>query len=143
MAMKKQRAARGPSPAVKVRARGIHERLAEAIPDPHVELHFDDPWQLLVAVILSAQSTDKMVNRVMPELLSRWKTPEALAHAKQEELQDVIKSTGFFRNKAKSIRAMSAMLVERFGGKVPRTMDELLDLPGVARKTANVVLGAA
>lgn len=134
---------RRPSPAVQRRAAEIRERLAQAIPTPHVELRFGDPWQLLVAVILSAQSTDKMVNRVMPQLLERWPTPAALAQAPQPDVEEVIRSTGFFRNKAKAIRGASQVLVERFGGRVPRTMEELLELPGVARKTANVVLGAA
>lgn len=132
-----------PSPKLREKAESIHERLARAIPSPHVELHFDSPWQLLVAVILSAQSTDRMVNKVMPELLRRWSTPAALAAASQEEVEQVITSTGFFRNKAKALRGMSAMLVERHGGEVPRTLEALIELPGVARKTANVVLGAA
>jgi endonuclease III len=119
------------------------ERLQRAIPDPHVELHFRDPWQLLVAVILSAQSTDRMVNLVTPEIFRRWPTPVALAAAAQEDVEVVVKSTGFFRNKAKAIRGASQMLVERFGGAVPRTLAELVEVPGVARKTANVVLGAA
>ncbi|HEU4578101.1 MAG TPA: endonuclease III [Polyangiaceae bacterium] len=119
------------------------ERIQRAIPDPHVELRFEDPWQLLIAVILSAQSTDRMVNLVTPEVFRRWPTPAALAAAPQEEVEVVVKSTGFFRNKAKAIRGASQMLVERFGGAVPRTLAELIEVPGVARKTANVVLGAA
>jgi endonuclease-3 len=119
------------------------ERLAAAVPDPHVELGFENPWQLLIAVILSAQSTDRNVNRVTPELFRRWPTPEALGAAAQEEVEVVVKSTGFFRNKAKAIRGASRLLVERFGGQVPRTIEELIQVPGVARKTANVVLGAA
>jgi endonuclease-3 len=119
------------------------ERIQRAIPDPHVELHFQSPWQLLVAVILSAQSTDRTVNVVTPELFRRWPTPEALAAAAQEDVEVVVKSTGFFRNKAKAIRGASKMLVERFAGAVPRTLAELVEVPGVARKTANVVLGAA
>ncbi|HVZ31755.1 MAG TPA: hypothetical protein VG963_04975, partial [Polyangiaceae bacterium] len=119
------------------------ERFAAAIPDPHVELAFADPWQLLIAVILSAQSTDRNVNRVTPVLFRRWPTPAALAQAPQEEVEAVVKSTGFFRVKAKSIRGASQLLEERFGGRVPRTLDELIQVPGVARKTANVVLGAA
>lgn len=119
------------------------ERLERAIPRPHVELAFGDPWQLLVAVILSAQSTDKRVNLVTPGLFRRWPTPQALAEAEPAEVEEVIKSTGFFRNKTKAIRGASAMLVERFGGEVPRSMPELLEVPGVARKTANVVLGSA
>ncbi|MEY4546095.1 MAG: hypothetical protein RL685_2290 [Pseudomonadota bacterium] len=119
------------------------ERLQAAIPDPHVELHFRDPWQLMVAVILSAQSTDRTVNLVTPEVFRRWPTPAALADAAQEEVELVVKSTGFFRNKAKAIRGASRMLIERFAGSVPRTLEELVEVPGVARKTANVVLGAA
>jgi len=118
-------------------------RIDKAIPNPHVELRFDSPWQLLIAVILSAQSTDRMVNLVTPEIFRRWPTPEALAAAPQEEVEVVVKSTGFFRNKAKAIRGASQMLVERFGSAVPRTLAELVEVPGVARKTANVVLGAA
>ncbi len=122
---------------------GVLQRLARAIPSPHVELKFESPWQLLVAVILSAQSTDRTINRVTPELFRRWPTPAALAAASQEEVEEVVKSTGFFRNKAKAIRGASQMLVDRFGGQVPRTMDEILEVPGVARKTGNVVLGTA
>jgi endonuclease III len=138
-----QRPARGPTPRLREKAAEIHERLAAENPEPHVELRFDTPWQLLVAVILSAQSTDRMVNRVMPEVLRRWPTPAALGAAAQAEVEEVIHSTGFFRNKAKAIREASRILAERFGGEVPRTMEELLELPGVARKTANVVLGTA
>lgn len=119
------------------------ERIRHAIPDPHVELHFESPWQLLVAVILSAQSTDRTVNVVTPEVFRRWPTPEALAAAAQADVEVVVKSTGFFRNKAKAIRGASQMLVDRFGSAVPRTLAELVEVPGVARKTANVVLGAA
>ncbi|MGQ0508552.1 MAG: endonuclease III [Myxococcaceae bacterium] len=121
----------------------VLERLAAAIPDPHVELKFDNPWQLLIAVILSAQSTDRTINRVTPELFRRWPTPQALGDAPQEDVEEVVKASGFFRNKAKSIRGASKLLADRFGGKVPKTMDELLEVPGVARKTANVVLGTA
>lgn len=143
MAAKKRPTIRKSSPRVRERAKEVHERLARAIPEPHVELRFGDAWQLLVAVILSAQSTDKTINQVLPQLVKRWPTPAALAGAAQEEVEEVVKSTGFFRNKAKAIREMSRMLVDRFGGQVPRTMEELTELPGVARKTANVVLGAA
>jgi endonuclease III len=118
-------------------------RLARAIQHPHVELAFGDPWQLLVAVILSAQSTDRRVNQVTPEVFRRWPDPAALAAADRAEVEEVIKSTGFFRNKTKAIVGASALLVERFGGRVPRSMEELLEVPGVARKTANVVLGSA
>jgi endonuclease-3 len=143
VAKKLAKAVRGPSPKRREQAAQVGERLGKAIPTPHVELHFTDPWRLLVAVILSAQSTDKMVNRVTPEVFKRWPAPERLAAAPQEQVEEVIKSTGFFRNKSKSIREMSRMIAERFGGTVPRTIEEMLELPGVARKTANVVLGAA
>jgi endonuclease III len=122
----------------------VLERLSAAIEHPHVELAFDgDPWKLLVAVILSAQSTDRRVNQVTPEVFRRWPSPAALAAAASAEVEVVIKSTGFFRNKTKAIIGASQMLVERFGGEVPRQIDELVEVPGVARKTANVVLGAA
>ncbi len=123
--------------------RELLERLAAAIPKPHVELAFASPWQLLIAVILSAQSTDRRVNLVTPEVFRRWPDPAALAAAAPEEVEEVIKSTGFFRNKTRAIIGASAMLCERFGGQVPTGMPELLLVPGVARKTANVVLGGA
>ncbi|MCI0673799.1 MAG: endonuclease III [Myxococcaceae bacterium] len=143
MAARKQQRVRAPTARMREKAEALHERMAAMIPDPHVELHFGNPWQLLVAVILSAQSTDKMVNKVMPELLKRWPTAAALGAATQAEVEEVVRPTGFFRNKAKAIRETSRILAERFGGQVPRTMEEMLELPGVARKTANVVLGAA
>ena len=140
------RAARGKTRAVQQRAaapESVLERLTLAIPRPHVELAFATPWQLLVAVILSAQSTDRRVNQVTPEVFQRWPSPAALAGADPAEVEEVIKSTGFCRNKTRAIIGASAMLLERFGGEVPRTLDELVTVPGVARKTANVVLGAA
>jgi endonuclease-3 len=121
----------------------VLERLTRAIPRPHVELAFNDPWQLLVAVILSAQSTDRRVNQVTPEVFRRWPNPAALASAAPAEVEEVIKSTGFFRNKTKAIIGASALINERFAGQVPRSMPEMLEVPGVARKTANVVLGSA
>jgi endonuclease-3 len=123
--------------------RELRTRLAAAIPEPRCELDHQSPWQLVVATILSAQSTDRTVNAVTPALFARWPTPRALADAPQEEVERAVHRTGFFRNKAKSIRAAAAMVAGEFGGEVPRTMDELLRLPGVARKTANVVLGTA
>jgi endonuclease-3 len=108
-----------------------------------VELLFQDPWQLLVAVILSAQSTDRRVNLVTPDLFRRWSTPAELAAAPPDQVEEVIKSTGFFRNKTKAVQSASRLVAERFGGEVPRSMPELLELPGVARKTANVILGSA
>ena len=106
-------------------------------------LTHDGPFQLLAATILSAQCTDKIVNTVTPTLFARFPTPAALAAAEPAELERLIHSTGFYRNKAKNLIGMARGLVERFGGEVPRTMGELLSLPGVARKTANVVLGTA
>lgn len=124
-------------------AAAVLQRFERAIPAPHVELAFSDPWQLLVATIMAAQSTDRTVNRITPLLFERWPTPAALAASDVDEVEALIKPTGFFRNKTKSIRGASQLLVDRFDGKVPRTMPELLEVPGVARKTANVVLGAA
>jgi endonuclease III len=139
----KKGARRGPARARRAEPSAVLERLSKAIPEPHVELAFRDPWQLLVAVILSAQSTDRRVNQVTPVVFERWPNPRALASAAPAEVEEVIKSTGFFRNKTKAIIGASAMLTERFEGRVPASMDEMLELPGVARKTANVVLGAA
>lgn len=113
------------------------------MPEPICELDHQDAWQLLIATILSAQSTDKMVNAVTPELFRHYPTPLALAQAPIADVERLIKSTGFFRNKAKSIIGASAQIVEQHDGVVPRSLDELVKLPGVARKTANVVLGTA
>lgn len=123
--------------------RTLRERLAKALPEPRCELEHADAWQLLVATILSAQSTDARVNLVTPALFARFPTPAALGAASQEDVEALVKSTGFFRNKARAIRETSQVLVERFGGQVPRRMEELLTLRGVARKTANLVLGTA
>ncbi len=131
------------SPEQKERAQALAKRLMAAIPTAVVELDFEDPWQLLLATILSAQSTDKTVNRVAPGLFARFPNPAALAAAEPAEVEDLIHATGFFRNKAKSIQGASRMIVEEYGGEVPRTMAELIKLPGVARKTANVVMGKA
>jgi len=136
-----------PSPAAKkskyLRAEQIFTRLQAAYPDAKCALDHTNPLQLLVATILSAQSTDKLVNTVTPALFKKYKTAEAFAKADTSELESMIHSTGFFRNKAKSIQGAARLLVGEFGGTVPDTMDELLKLPGVARKTANVVLGVA
>lgn len=121
----------------------VYERLAARYPDAHCELDFQTPWQLLVATILSAQCTDQRVNMVTPGLFQAYPTPAAMAAAPQEAIEEIIRSTGFFRNKAKNIIAMSGALVDRHGGSVPASMDELVVLPGVGRKTANVVLGNA
>jgi endonuclease-3 len=131
------------SPAIKKRASEVQKRLTRAMPEPVTELEHENAWQLLVATILSAQSTDRTVNRVTPILFEHYPTPAKLAAASQSDVEALVKATGFFRNKAKSIRAASQMVAERFGGEVPRTMEEMLELPGVARKTANVVLGSA
>jgi endonuclease-3 len=138
----KRRRARSATPLPE-RAREIYDRLVEHYPDAHCALDFKSPFQLLIATILSAQCTDKRVNMVTPALFKRYRTPAALAVAKPEELEEMIKSTGFFRNKTKSLLGMSNAVAERHGGKIPDTMDELVKLPGVGRKTANVVLGNA
>jgi endonuclease-3 len=117
--------------------------LKELYPQAQCSLDYKNPFQLLIATILSAQCTDERVNKVTPDLFRKYKDVKALAGAKQEELEKDIQSTGFFRNKAKSLRGMAAGIVERHGGEVPRTMEELTALPGVGRKTANVVLGNA
>jgi endonuclease III len=112
-------------------------------PGADTELHYKDPYQLLVATILSAQSTDAGVNRVTPALFTRYPNAEALADARAEELEPLIHSTGFYRSKAKSLMGMARALVEHHAGRVPDTMEALVGLPGVGRKTANVVLGHA
>ncbi len=127
----------------KQRAREVARRLARAVPTTRPELWHRNPWELLVATILSAQSTDRTVNKVVPKLFARYPTPRALAEAPIEELEELVRSTGYFRQKARRIREVSRLLVERHGGEVPADMESLTALPGVARKTANVVLGAA
>jgi endonuclease-3 len=129
--------------ALKEHALVILGRLKTEYPDAHCELDFENPLQLLIATILSAQCTDKRVNMVTPELFKTYPDAAALAAARPEELEELIRSTGFFRNKTKSLLGMSAAVTERHGGRVPDTMDELTALPGVGRKTANVVLGNA
>jgi endonuclease III len=125
------------------RIAAIVDGLDELYPDAHCELDFEGPFQLLVATILSAQTTDKRVNMVTPTLFKKYGTPAKLAAATPKEIEPIIQSTGFFRNKTKSILGAARVLMEDFDGEVPRSMDELLTLPGVARKTANVVLGSA
>jgi endonuclease III len=119
----------------------IIERLQDAYPDATCALDHSNAFQLLVATILSAQCTDERVNKVTPALFARFPTPVAMAEADAAELEDLIRSTGFFRNKAKNIQGAARRLVAEYGGEVPSTMADLLTLPGVARKTANVVLG--
>ncbi|MBI3958413.1 MAG: endonuclease III [Chloroflexi bacterium] len=121
----------------------ITRRLRRAYPDAACALHHENAFQLLCATILSAQCTDERVNLVTPTLFARYPTPAAMAGAERAELEEVIRSTGFFRNKAKSLQETSAALCARFGGEVPAEMDDLLTLHGVARKTANVVLGVS
>ena len=132
------------SQAAKVeRSAKIIAVLARTYPGAHCELNFRNPLELLVATILSAQCTDKRVNIVTAELFKKYRNAQDFAAAPLTDLEEAVKSTGFYRNKAKNIQACCQMLVERFGGEVPRTMDELTPLAGVGRKTANVVLGNA
>jgi endonuclease III len=137
--------ARRPRTARELRERAAeyYRRLSAAYPDAHCALDHEDPYQLLVATILSAQCTDKRVNLVTPELFRRYPAAPALADAEAEELEERIRSTGFFRSKTKSLLGMARALVERHRGKVPDTMEQLTALPGVGRKTANVILGNA
>ena len=128
---------------LQARARNILAGLRKAYPDAHCELNFSNPLELLIATILSAQCTDKRVNIVTAELFKKYRTASDYADAPLAELEQAVKTTGFFRNKAKNIQACCRKLVERHGGEVPRTMEELHALDGVGRKTANVVLGNA
>jgi endonuclease-3 len=137
---KPRRGAWPPDPA---RVRSLIDGLEELYPDVDCELDRESPFQLVIATILSAQTTDDRVNMVTPELFRRYPTPQAMAKAPLPTLEQIIRSTGFFRMKAKSIKGAATALVANFGGEVPRTLKELTTLPGVARKTANVVLGTA
>jgi endonuclease-3 len=131
-------------PAVtRARVAKLAQLLAEAWPDAHVELDHQNAYQLLVATILSAQSTDKLINTVTPALFERYPDVNALAQADQAQVEKMVAKTGFFRMKAKHIIGMAQAVVTRHSGEIPATMDELVALPGVARKTANVVLGSA
>lgn len=129
--------------AKKNRARSILRRLKRIYPGVRCALRFKTPWELLVATVLSAQCTDKLVNRVTPALFKRFPTVRAFAAAGPRDVQKMIRSTGFYRNKAKNILGASKAVLERFGGKVPARMEELVTIPGVGRKTANVILGNA
>lgn len=129
--------------AKSARAKRIVRSLARAYPDAGCALRHRNAFQLLVATVLSAQCTDKKVNEVTQVLFRRYPDPRALAEADPAEIESVIRPTGFYRQKAKSIQALSRDIIEKFGGQVPKTMEELLTLRGVARKTANVVLGNA
>jgi len=126
-----------------VRTQKIVSVLKRTYPTAHCELNFTNPLELLIATILSAQCTDKRVNIVTAELFKKYRSVKDFAVAPLHEIEAAVKTTGFFRNKAKNIKACCAALVEKFGGEVPRTMDELHSLAGVGRKTANVVLGNA
>jgi endonuclease-3 len=124
-------------------ARRTYAKLRERYPDAHCELDHRDAFQLVVATVLSAQSTDVMVNKVTPELFRRWPTPQSLAEANPAEVQEVLSKIGMYRQKTKSVIGLSKKLVSDHAGEVPRTLAELVLLPGVGRKTANVVLGVA
>ena len=128
---------------LKRRASRIADRLIQTYPAAACRLNFSTPFELLVATILAAQCTDDKVNEVTAKLFKRANTPEAFARMRPATLEAAVRPTGFFRNKAKAVRKMSRMLLDEFGGKVPRDMDQLVRLPGVARKTANVVRAAA
>lgn len=125
------------------RARRIHRELAALYPEAHCELDFSNPLELAVATVLSAQCTDQRVNQVTPTLFARYRTAADYAAADRAELEGLIRTTGFFRNKAAAIQGLGAGLCERFGGEVPHRLADLVTLPGIGRKTANVVLGNA
>jgi len=132
-----------PNPTLRAHARRVARELAKLYPDAHCALEHQNPLQLLVATILSAQCTDVRVNTITPALFARFPDAAAFAGAKQAELEQMIQSTGFFRNKAKSIIACCQQLLENYDGRVPGTMEQLNPLPGIGRKTANVILGNA
>lgn len=141
LATRKTPPAKGPRGSDPVRVRAILQKLNEAYPNATCALKHANPFQLLIATILSAQCTDVRVNMVTPGLFQKYKDAKGFAYANPAEVENEIRSTGFFRNKTKSIIGASKKIVEDFHGEMPKTMDELLTLPGVARKTANVVLG--
>jgi endonuclease-3 len=131
------------SDPVRTRARRIVRLLAKMYPDAHCALHYENPLQLLIATILSAQCTDARVNMVTPGLFARFPNAKAFATADRRELETAIQSTGFFRNKARNIQECCKQLVSQYNGQVPQTLEELVKLPGIGRKTANVILGNA
>jgi endonuclease III len=131
------------SPQKRQNSEAIWEILEATYPDAKCELDFQNPYELLVATILSAQCTDKRVNAVTPTLFGKYPNAEALAAAKRDDLETIISSTGFFRSKANSLLGMAARVCEVYGGEIPDSLEELVTLPGVGRKTANVVLGNA
>lgn len=138
-----RRPTRGKWPPDPARVRSIVEGLEELYPEVDCELDRETPFQLICATILSAQCTDDRVNMVTPELFRRYPTPRAMARAPLPALEGIIRSTGFYRQKAKSLKGTATAVLGRFGGEIPKTIAELTTLPGVARKTANVVLGTA
>ncbi len=138
----KKRAGKTKKPLAPERVAAILDALAKTYPGVVCALNHSSAWELTVATVLSAQCTDARVNLVTPLLFKRFPTPQAMASASLPELEEIIKPTGFFRNKSKSIQGAAKAVVEEFGGTVPQTMEEILRLPGVARKTANVVLGS-
>lgn len=140
---KKEEKVFNPSKELKEKAQEVIKRLKKAYPDAKIALNFKNPLQLLIATILSAQCTDERVNEVTKVLFKKYKTAEDFANADLEELAEDIKSTGFYRQKAQYIKEACKIIVEKHNGEVPRTMEELLELPGVARKTANIVLSNA
>ncbi|RYZ07849.1 MAG: endonuclease III [Myxococcales bacterium] len=137
------RPAKKPKLADAARAGELYRVIRERHPDAHCELDHTTPFELIVATVLSAQSTDVMVNKITPELFRRWPGPRELASANPAEVEQVLSKIGMFRQKTKNIVGLSQQLLEKHGGQVPRTLDELVKLPGVGRKTANVVLGVA
>jgi endonuclease III len=141
----KKTAAKKPrrNPLAPERISALLELLAKAYPAAECALHHRNAWELMVATILSAQCTDARVNMVTPALFKKFPTPTDFAHAPLVEIEELIRSTGFYHNKAKSLNGAARRLIDEYSGKVPETMDELLTVPGVARKTANVVLGVA
>jgi endonuclease III len=132
-----------PTSDLRTRLQEIAKTLQRTMPSPKMELDHRSPWELLVATILSAQCTDQRVNQVTPSLFRRYRQPAELATAHLSEVEELIRSTGFFKNKAKHLVACGKAVTERFGEQVPHTMEELITLPGVGRKTANVILGTA
>jgi endonuclease-3 len=127
----------------RIRALAIAQRMSERYPQARCALEHNDPFTLVIAVLLSAQTTDAAVDKVTPELFSRWPNPEAMAQADPHEVEKVIRAIGFYHIKAKNCIACARMILTDFGGEVPTTMDELIRLPGVGRKTANIVLNNA
>jgi endonuclease-3 len=125
------------------RATVIYDRLIKRYPDPEPELDWNNAWELMVATALAAQCTDVRVNKVTPELFKRWPGPAEMNEADLGEVEEVIRSTGLFRNKAKNLKGAAAVVMDEFDGEMPRTMKDMIKLPGVARKTANIVLSNA